>query len=84
MHKNDFIGQTLHNIWLIRNLIHVLWIYQIRNLKLRFLKYQLNKKLLDGIILYEKITYNITFFVTHEIIANFIHRISYFNIIIAF
>ena len=51
MHKNEFMGEMVNNIWLAWKLACILRIYRTCNPTVRFPKYEVNKKLLGSVIL---------------------------------
>ena len=51
MHKNEFMGEMVNNIWLAWKLACILRTYRTCNPTVRFPKYEVNKKLLGSVIL---------------------------------
>ena len=51
MHKNEFMGEMVNNIWLAWKLACILRIYRTCNPTARFPKYEVNKKLFGSVIL---------------------------------
>ena len=52
MHKNEFMGEMVNNIWLAWKLACILKTYRTCNPTVRFPKYEVNNKLLGSVILF--------------------------------